>query len=108
MNKQNIARLFILSVLVAVFVTNVGTFAFDNDNVCFAADSMNFAENELPLASCDIIDDIGDLVTGTKPAERGEEVYLGGFPLGLTIDGNGVTVIGLNEFFDEEDRKSVV
>lgn len=34
----------------------------------------------------------------------GEQVYLGGYPLGITIDGDGVTVIGLNEFFNEQGQ----
>ncbi len=46
----------------------------------------------------DILDDLSDLVVGAKPTEESEQVYLGGYPVGLTIDGNGVTVIGLNEF----------
>lgn len=58
----------------------------------------------LPLSACDIIDDLGNLVTGAKPTEEGEEVYLGGQALGLTIDGNGVTVIGLNEFFADDGK----
>lgn len=33
-------------------------------------------------------------------SERNKSVYLGGVALGLTIDGDGVTVIGLNEFVD--------
>lgn len=101
MNKQNIARLLMLSVLVAVVVANVGVFVSGGDNVCFAAVAADKADSELPLAASDIIDDLGNLVVGTKPVTPGEEVYLGGVPLGLTIDGNGVTVIGLNEFFDE-------
>ncbi len=52
----------------------------------------------------DILDDLSDLVVGAKPTEESEQVYLGGYPVGLTIDGNGVTVIGLNEFFAEDGR----
>lgn len=46
-----------------------------------------------------LLDDIGNLFTGANATSKiDEKVYLGGYPLGLTIDGDGVTVIGLNEF----------
>ena len=46
-----------------------------------------------------ILDDIGNLFTGAVSMNKiDEEVYLGGYPLGITIDGDGVTIIGLNEF----------
>ncbi len=48
----------------------------------------------------DIIDDVADLFAGQSSEKIDEKVYLGGYPLGLTIDGDGVTVIGLNEFFN--------
>lgn len=49
----------------------------------------------------DFFDDVADLFVGTSSATKiEEEVYLGGYPLGITIDGDGVTVIGLNEFFN--------
>ena len=44
-------------------------------------------------------DDFADLFVGAS-TEKLESVYLGGYPLGITIDGDGVTVIGLNEFFN--------
>ena len=47
----------------------------------------------------DFIDDVSELFTGVN-AKLDEKVYLGGYPLGITIDGDGVTVIGLNEFFN--------
>ena len=31
-----------------------------------------------------------------------QKVYLGGIPLGITLDGNGVTVVGLNEFVSQK------
>lgn len=50
-----------------------------------------------------ILEDIGNLFTGANAASKIEEkVYLGGYPLGITIDGDGVTVIGLNEFIAED------
>ncbi len=49
------------------------------------------------------LDDVADLFVGTSNATKiEEEVYLGGYPLGMTMDGEGVTVIGLNEFFGED------
>lgn len=48
----------------------------------------------------DFIDNIGDLFSTQPTAKIDEQVYLGGFPLGISIDGDGVTVIGLNEFVD--------
>lgn len=43
-------------------------------------------------------DNISDLFIPESTSKIEEQVYLGGYPLGLTIDGNGVTVVGLNEF----------
>lgn len=51
-----------------------------------------------------ILEDIGDLFTGSVSTKIDEEVYLGGYPLGITIDGDGVTVIGLNEFVAEDGQ----
>ena len=53
-------------------------------------------------ANADIIDDVTDLFTGSNVEKIDEQVYLGGYPLGITIDGDGVTVIGLNEFFNSD------
>ena len=54
-----------------------------------------------------IIDNISNLFTGANTASKiDEKVYLGGFPLGITIDGDGVTVIGLNEFVSEDGSLS--
>ena len=44
------------------------------------------------------IEGVSDLFVGSSSSKITEEVYLGGYPLGITIDGDGVTVIGLNEF----------
>lgn len=50
----------------------------------------------------DFWDDFADLFVGAASAKIDEKVYLGGYPLGITIDGDGVTVIGLNEFFNSD------
>lgn len=44
-----------------------------------------------------------DSIWGNRPSEEAcEQVYLGGYPLGITLDGEGVTVVGLNEFVSTE------
>lgn len=54
-----------------------------------------------------ILDDIGNLFIGANASSKiDEKVYLGGYPLGITIDGDGVTVIGLNEFVAEDGSLS--
>jgi len=52
----------------------------------------------------EFFDDVSDLFCGSSSQKISEQVYLGGYPLGLTIDGDGVTVIGLNEFFNAESQ----
>ena len=54
----------------------------------------------------DFADKLAELFTPTKPQNdfNGEQVYLGGYPLGITIDGNGVKVIGLNEFISDNGK----
>lgn len=54
--------------------------------------------------SDNFFEEVGDLFVGKKNSQIDEEVYLGGYPLGITIDGDGVTVIGLNEFIDENGK----
>lgn len=50
------------------------------------------------------LQDVGELFSGQSTTKIDEEVYLGGYPLGITIDGDGVTVIGLNEFIGEDGK----
>ena len=52
----------------------------------------------------DFFDEVGNLFLGNKPSKIDEEVYLGGYPLGITLDGDGVTVIGLNEFVNQDGK----
>lgn len=50
-----------------------------------------------------ILENIGNLFIGANATSKiDEKVYLGGYPLGITIDGDGVTVIGLNEFIADD------
>lgn len=60
------------------------------------------AQQEPTSDISDIIDDVAELFAGQTSEKIDEKVYLGGYPLGLTIDGDGVTVIGLNEFFNSK------
>lgn len=46
----------------------------------------------------DFREDVSQLFLSESSTKINEQVYLGGYPLGLTIDGDGVTVVGLNEF----------
>lgn len=52
----------------------------------------------------EFLQDVGELFVGQAQTKIDEEVYLGGYPLGITIDGDGVTVIGLNEFIGEDGK----
>ena len=52
----------------------------------------------------EFLDEIGELFYSNTAAKIDEEVYLGGYPLGITIDGDGVTVIGLNEFICDDGK----
>ncbi len=52
----------------------------------------------------EFLEDVGELFTKQNSSKVNEEVYLGGYPLGITIDGDGVTVIGLNEFVGENGK----
>lgn len=47
------------------------------------------------------MDDISQLFFPVDNESIDEQVYLGGFPLGMTIDGKGVTIVGLNEFIGD-------
>ncbi len=77
--------------------------------VLFVPSVLHFSEKTVAAMSydndvVDFIDDMGDLFAGKTAAKIDEEVYLGGYPLGITIDGDGVTVIGLNEFIAEDGK----
>ncbi len=86
MKKSNFTILFLCVILLAILI-------YGSTSTAYAA-------------QLDIFDDVSDLVVGVKPTEEAEQVYLGGYPVGLTIDGNGVTVIGLNEFLAEDGKLS--
>ncbi|MBR2974237.1 MAG: SpoIVB peptidase [Clostridia bacterium] len=68
--------------------------------VCVAVAPVEVAH----AANDDIYQKIEDL-WGKKPQEAPlEQVYLGGYPLGLTLDGEGVTIVGLNEFVSSDGQ----
>lgn len=69
--------------------------------VCSVAISLN-AVTQTAFADgtsfSDFRDNISDLFVPENTGKINEQVYLGGYPLGITIDGEGITVVGLNEF----------
>lgn len=89
MKRQKFLTIF---VLVLIFVASILlNFAHQ---VAFA-DGTNFE---------DFRDNIADLFIPETSGKISEQVYLGGYPLGLTIDGDGVTVVGLNEFVGTDGK----
>ena len=103
MSKRILCAVCLL--FVAVYIVCMPSGYYGNDTVsCFAYGDEAVYDSCAVKQNADIFDELGNLVVGKKSAEPQEEVYLGGYPLGLTIDGNGVTVIGLNEFFDEKSN----
>ncbi len=93
-----------LFVIMAVFVValNIYGLNFTRDlsmatKPCATTDFCNENQNDLE----DFQEDISQLFTSSKSNKKIEDVYLGGYPLGITIDGEGVTVVGLNEFVAE-------
>lgn len=98
-----ILLLLIICVMAVVpFLTTVCVSAFSHsDNHGLALPTV--ATDTQADGFSDFVENISDLFVGCKPSDKPvEKVYLGGYPLGITIDGDGVTVIGLNEYFDSE------
>ena len=91
---------FLLFVLTFILILQVCLVAgCANDSV--ATQDVAAMENS---ADGSFFDDVGNLFVGNKASKIDEEVYLGGYPLGITLDGDGVTVIGLNEFVNQEGK----
>lgn len=89
-----------LAILITVFLLQ-----------CFCGVATAQAVSAFAQSDCNrdgFIDDINNLFSGNyqSNAKIDEEVYLGGYPLGITIDGDGVTVIGLNEFVGKDGTLS--
>jgi len=86
------------------------TICFCLQFVCFSANATTYCYVENCISGeteGNILDDIGNLFTGANTSAKiDEKVYLGGYPIGITIDGDGVTVIGLNEFVAEDGSLS--
>lgn len=92
--KRRITVIFLLLIFCFSFASFVVPKA--QADFCFAANA------DVVQDFSDIIDDVSELFVNANAAKIDEKVYLGGYPLGITIDGDGVTVIGLNEFFNAE------
>lgn len=88
--------LIIYVVILLLQITLCAPFIYAEAAVSVGA---GFASNQVAE---DIFDDFGELFFSSSTAKIDEEVYLGGYPLGITIDGDGVTVIGLNEFITQD------
>ncbi len=81
-------RLTVLTLLL-IFILCAVVFPVKVEVVATFADGTTFE---------DFRDSVSDLFLPEAGGKITEQVYLGGYPLGLTIDGDGVTVVGLNEF----------
>lgn len=57
-----------------------------------------FAQVEHNTDNCEIGGSCSHLITAGRTHKAIDQVYLGGYPLGITINGEGVVVIGLHEF----------
>jgi hypothetical protein len=72
-------------ICIFLFVLGCGLLTFCQQNVAFAFNG-------------DIYKKFEDILSLDNGDEVYQQVYLGGYPLGITLDGEGVTVVGLNEF----------
>jgi stage IV sporulation protein B len=93
------ANLKILSLALAIVLvlSSVLLVNFNQPTATTNADN----QGDVPAVN-DVLDDISELFFPSQSATAlHEQVYLGGFPIGMTIDGNGVTVVGLNEYISE-------
>ncbi len=90
--------MFLLAVCLSIIIfgaakiINVSTFG----NSVFSSTKVNAASCE--KKSDDIFDELNSLVFGAKPQPLNQTVFLGGKALGLSFDGEGAMVIGINEF----------
>lgn len=88
---------FVLGVFITLFIL----YMFSG----LAQSQTALASTSLAAPTDNFIDEVSDLFVGANnSAKIDEEVYLGGYPLGITIDGEGVTVIGLNEFMAKDGK----
>ncbi len=90
--KKSLLILFSLAILLQVLLFPV--------NVTRVTAAGTFGGDEVG----EFLDGVGELFGGQTVSKIDEEVYLGGYPIGITIDGDGVTVIGLNEFIAEDGK----
>lgn len=88
--------ILILTICFCLQFTCISAFASVSDGICTETCMAGDTDGN-------ILDNIGNLFTGANAASKiDEKVYLGGYPLGITIGGDGVTVIGLNEFISDD------
>ncbi|MCM1043771.1 MAG: SpoIVB peptidase [Corallococcus sp.] len=88
----------LLGLVLTLFVASstVSCVSHFTKDVCVSAAS---AVSGNTVGSDDVLDRLNGLFFPSIDVGNVDEVvYLGGYPLGMTIDGNGVTVVGLNEF----------
>lgn len=89
-----------LSVLLLILICGYRpAFACGESASCCAAQAVTTSES-----TSDVTDALDILGVGAKTSKPVCQVYLGGQCIGLTIDGEGVTVIGLNEFVGENGK----
>ncbi len=93
MSKKNLFG--ILCVILALLLLCSSLVIFANNNLSLSCFQCNKGLEVASRQNCQ--------QTNSKPSKI-EEVYLGGYPLGISIDGEGVTVIGLNEFVAEDGK----
>ena len=76
----------------AAKIINVSTFG----NSVFSSTTVNSEASDEKNT-----DDINSFIFGAKPEPLKQKVYLGGKALGLSFDGDGALVIGINEFLSK-------
>ncbi len=93
--------LCILLFIFAVLPTNV--FALEaTDEATVNENSKQVAEE----ASADLLDDIKGLFVKQNQKQNLEEVVLGGVPIGISLDNEGIEVIGFSEIITQDGLKS--
>jgi len=83
----------------------MGQADFYTEGIFYGEDEVISTFNdETVSASPTIIDKIGDVIFGNKTQSL-EKVYLGGTPLGISLDSKGVRVIGISEINSDNGMK---
>jgi stage IV sporulation protein B len=90
-----LAVCFSLIIFGAARIINVSTFG--KSVISSAAGNVESTDENTD----DIFDELNSLFFGEKPQPLNQKVYLGGKALGLSFDGDGALVIGINEFLSK-------